>query len=132
MVDWIYIIKNNKDMIKIGKDISGWGGYSCQPTTKYELRKIIKDRIVKESYNCDLNDIDVSQIMDMSYLFFDSFFNCDISKWDVSNVNNMSMMFAYSKFNRDISDWNIRKDCYVENMFTGCQIKEEFKPKLPR
>ena len=123
-------------MIKIGKNISEFSVYSCQPKTKEELEKIIKDRISKEGSNCDLNDIDVSMITDMSYLFFDSKFNGDISNWDVSNVEDMSGMFAYSKFKRDISKWNVRKDCHVENMFTGLftgyRIKEEYKPKLPK
>ena len=62
-------------MIKIGKNLSDFSIYSCQPKTRDELEQIIKARISKEGYNCDLNDIDVSLITDMSYLFF-------ISKFD--------------------------------------------------
>ena len=116
-------------MIKIGKNISEFSAYSCQPKTKEELKEIINDRISEQGNNCDLNDIDVSLITDMSYLFFDSKFNGDISNWDVNNVEDMSGMFAYSKFKRDISNWNVRKDCNVENMFTGYCVKEEYKPK---
>ena len=56
-------------MIKIGNNISEFSSYSCQPTTKYELKKIISCRIKEQGPNCDLNDIDVSLIEDMSWLF---------------------------------------------------------------
>ena len=141
-------------MVKIGNNLSEWSAYSCQPKTKDELKYIIKDRISKEGPDCDLNDIDVSQITDMSYLFYESEFDGDISKWDVSNVidmtgvfyksnfnrdiskwntskvESMSYMFSASKFNRDISNWKINKACCVNRMFCECPIKDEFKPKI--
>ena len=140
-------------MIKIGKNISEFSAYSCQPKTNEELKEIIKDRISKEGSNCDLNDIDVSLIEDMSWLFYGSKFNGDISNWNISNVNSMrgmfkdslfnrdisrldvsnvrdmTGMFANSKFNQDISNWNIRKDCNARLMFAMCHIRKEFKPK---
>src|SRR5574344_420907 len=97
------------EALKIGKNLSEWSSYSCQPKTRDELKKIIKDRISKEGPNCDLNDIDVSQITNMSDLFYNSDFTGDISKWDVSNVENAGSMFLLSKFNGDISNWNTRK-----------------------
>ena len=117
-------------MIKLGKNISGFSTYSCQPKTKKELEKIIEDRISKEGPNCDLNDIDTSLITDMSFLFYKSKFSGDISKWDVSNVvTTMHAMFYESKFNQDISSWKINKNCDVRHMFDDCSIKEEYKPK---
>ena len=91
--------------------------YTCQPTTKDELKEIIIQRIKEDSPECDLNDIDVSMIFDMSYLFsanpnYQSSneifkdFNGDISRWNVSNVKNMGWMFwECKKFNCDISDY---------------------------
>ena len=64
-----------------------------KPANKEELKKIIKNRILTEGFRCDLNDIDVSDITDMSYLFYGSSFNGDISNWNVSKVTNMSHMF---------------------------------------
>ena len=42
---------------------------------KSELKMCIAQRIKEQGPNCDLNDIDVSHITDMSYLFCDSTFN---------------------------------------------------------
>ena len=140
--------------MKIGRDISKFSAYSCQPKTKEELEKMITNkRVSKDGPNCDLNDIDVSLITDMSWLFSDldfngdiskwdvsnvtdmagmfynSDFNGDISKWDVSNVVDMKKMFVLSKFNQDISNWKINERCAVYDTFFRCPIKEEFKPK---
>ena len=73
-------------MIKIGNNISDFSVYSCQPKTYRELEQIVNNRIDKEGPNCDLNDIDISLIDDMSGLFYNSKFNGDISKWNTSNV----------------------------------------------
>ena len=89
---------------------------NLQPRNKQELVRIIKDRIREQGPKCDLNDIDVSRVTDMSGLFsshgLDSF-NGDISGWDVSNVRSMTSMFEGSKFTGDISGWDVR---HVEDM----------------
>ena len=81
------IIKKNRNVIN----------YNYFPQTKEELREIIKQRIEQEGNEVDLNDIDVSEITDMSELFMDLDFNGDISTWDVSNVKNMRFMFQHCK-----------------------------------
>ena len=147
--------KVTTEMIKIGSNISGFSTYSCQPKTGDELKEIINSRVFMYGPNCDLNDIDTSLITDMSFLFYDSEFNGDISKWDVSNVVNMKRMFTFSSFNGDISEWNvsnvlntmkmfvlskfnqdvsnwkINKNCDTNDMFFCCEIKDDYKPKLP-
>ena len=115
-------------MIKIGKNISEFSVYSCQPTTKDELKEIINRRISEQGNNCDLNDIDTSLIEDMSLLFYKSKFNGDISGWDVNDMTTMQGMFWHSEFNQDISNWNINKKCDISGMFKFCHIKEEYKP----
>ena len=139
--------------MKIGRDISSFSTHSCQPTSKDELEVIIDSRVSKEGPDCDLNDIDVSLVADMSWLFSDSDFNGDISKWDVSrvktmygmfynssfngnindwdvsNVLDMTSMFVLSKFNQDVSNWKINERCVMYDTFFRCPIKEEFKPK---
>ena len=131
-------------------------GYIYHPKTKDELKDIIKQRIESEGNECDLNDIDTSNITDMSNLFAYSRFNGDISKWDVSNVTNMDSMFACSKFNNDISNWDVSNVINMEDMFIiskfnsdisnwdvsnvkfkldifyNCSIEEKYKPKFKK
>ena len=71
--------------------------------SKKELKELINQRFREQGLNCDLNDIDVSRVTDMSELFMSSKFNGDISSWDVSSVRDMSFMFYNSDFNGDIS-----------------------------
>ena len=91
---------------------------------KEELKALINQRIEEQGPNCDLNDIDVSGIVDMSLLFYKTEFNGDISQWDVSNVRDMSFMFCRSKFNGDISRWNVTNVVdmcctFLESHFNG-------------
>lgn len=91
---------------------------NIQPRNKQDLIRIIKDRIREQGPKCDLNDIDVSRVTDMSGLFsshgLDNF-NGDISGWDVSNVRTMTSMFEGSKFTGDISGWDVSN---VESMYS--------------
>ena len=113
------------EALKLGKS-----RYSCHPKTKEELQKIINKRIKEEGNECNLNDIDVSYITDMSYLFEGINFNGDISDWDVSNVTNMYGMFygCYS-FNQDISKWDVSNVTSMECMFKTC---EEFNQDISK
>ena len=105
--------------------------YKYFPKTKEKLKAIIKKRIKAEGNEADLNDIDVSNITDMSELFEGTGFNGNISRWDVSNVTNMTYMFYGCKsFNQDISNWDVSKVTDMEYMFDYCPIEEKYKPKF--
>ena len=130
--------------------------YNYFPQTKKELKDLINQRIEQEGNKVDLNDIDISNITDMSCLFSDpdfngdisnwdvsnvtdmrfmfygcKSFNQDISNWDVSNVKNMSSMFNVCKaFNQDISAWNVSKVTNLFHTFLNCPIEEKYKPKF--
>ena len=140
------IIKKNKSS----------NNYEHFPESKDELRDIILKRIKDEGNEVDLNDIDVSNITDMSSLFKNTDFNgnisswdvsnvkdmsymfwgCksfnqDISSWDVSNVTNMNAMFAWCEdFNQDISNWDVSNAKYFTDIFYNCKIKEKHRPKF--
>ena len=96
-----------------------------RPTNKEELKALIKERIKRGGVNANLNDIDVSQVTDMSSLFCDSEFNGDISKWNVGNVKNMWSMFAGSTFNGDISGWNVSNVEYMGYMFSDSKFNDD-------
>ena len=96
--------------------------YSFKPSDKEELQKFIRRRIREQGPNCNLNDIDVSEVDDMSWLFENSTFNGDISQWDVSNVKNMDSMFYKSKFHGDISKWDVSNVKSMYNMFENSPL----------
>ena len=96
---------------------------AVQPKTKDELKKIIEDTIKEQGFKCDLNFIDTSKIIDMSFLFYDTKFNGDISKWDVSNVKDMRYMFYKSNFNGDISKWDISNVERMDDMICGSPLE---------
>ena len=116
-------MKNLKDIIQerlhINKD-TGAHHYNYHPKTYNELKELV-DKLIKERGNdADLNDIDTSEITDMSYMFTYSSFDGDISQWDVSNVKNMQEMFYNSKFtgeNGDISNWDVSNVNNMKYMF---------------
>lgn len=126
-----------------------------RPKTKKELRSILEQRLELEGKDSDLNDIDVSKIEDMSFLFIDlDPGDIEISLWDVSNVTTMEGMFNNCRnFNADLSEWDIRNvknfnytfyfckkltsnfgkweinTSNHENMFFGC-LNVKVKPKF--
>ena len=104
------------------------------------LRALIYERIKDQGFKANLNDIDTSNITDMSQLFASTYgsdggynrrwllgdstdaidfsrFDGDISQWDVSNVKKMRAMFKGSKFNGDISNWDVSKVQDMAQMF---------------
>lgn len=90
--------------------------YRYFPKNRKELIDIIEKRRMEDP-NCDLNDIDVSAITDMTGLFKNTSFNGNISMWDVSNVTTMVSMFSNSAFNGDISNWNVSNVTDMTEMF---------------
>ena len=96
--------------------------YKYHPKTKKELKELLKQLIEERGNDGDFNDINTSEITDMSYLFDKLDFNGIISSWDVSNVTNMSYMFYGCKiFNQDISKWDVSKVNNMRSMFFNCE-----------
>jgi surface protein len=80
------------------------------------IKRTIKS-LIEEYGNVSLNHLDVSNVTDMSGVFFDTNFNGDISKWNVSKVTNMNCMFSHSNFNHDIGNWNVSKVTDMKGLF---------------
>ena len=122
-------LKNNKAIMnKYGAINEVEANKMFKVRTRDELQDLVMQRIRERGSNCDLNDIDVSSITDMSFMFGDSDFTGDISKWDVSNVKYMADMFANSKFNGDISKWDTSN---VKNM-SGMFAYSDFNGNISR
>jgi hypothetical protein len=108
-------------LVDFNGDISGWDTSNVERMAgMFSNSKFNNDSI------CDW---DVSNVENMETMFFESEFNSNISSWDVSNVYNMMGMFFRSNFNQDISNWEIRLDCNTDEMFTGCPIENNYRPK---
>ena len=145
--DKVVIKESINEKLKLTKG-SKFRTYNYYPKTKKELINLITKLIQERGEDADLNDIDTSEIIDMSYVFQYSLFNGDISEWNVSNVENMNYMFWYSKFNGNISDWDvsnvedmsemfefskfnqninnwkISKETLIRDMFRGCPLEK--------
>ena len=144
------INKYIQERLRINKD-TGNHHYNYHPKTRDELLELVNKLINERGNDADLNDIDTSEITDMSYMFTYSKFNGDISnwdvnnvknmqemfynskfsgkngdisKWDVSNVNNMKYMFCYSEFNVDISNWDVSNVKDMSFMFTNTPLEK--------
>ncbi len=89
-----------------------------KPLLKEELKTLIFQKKIP------LDEIDVSEITDMSNLFEGADFSelkGSLSNWNVSNVMNMSKMFANSSnFNQPLDNWNVSNVTDMSRMFFRC------------
>ena len=133
--------------------------YNYCPQTREELGDLLDQLLEERGLEADLNDIDVSNITDMSGLFSFTEFNGDISKWDVSNVTSMKVIFYWckkfegkglenwnvsnvtnmygmfyscKKLDCDLSNWDVSNVTKYDNIFYRCPIKDEYKPKFKK
>ena len=127
-----------------------------KPKDRNDLKELLKRMIEVRGDEGDFNDIDTSNIKDMESLFkHNETFNGNITGWNVSsvkymnimfwdatsfnqpignwkfpNVTNMNSMFSNAtSFNQDLSKWDL-KGKEKDNIFYGCPIKKEYKPKM--
>ena len=111
------------EALHVNKNTKG-NYHNYHPKYKDELKELVDKLIEERGNNADLNDIDTSEIIDMSHMFHNSKFNGDISKWDVSNVEDMTGMFWLSKFNGDISKWDVSNVKDMILMFDDCPLEK--------
>ncbi len=98
------------DIEELFELVSSWGRKDGFTTISQKIR--VSKCEPNACYN--LSNLDVSQITNISYLFYESLYNGDLSKWNVSNCKDMNCMFVRSSFNNDsLKDWDVSN---VENM----------------
>ena len=96
-------------------------------SSREQLIDIIQERINKYGNNCDLNDLDISLVTHLNYLFYlFPEFNGNISNWNTSNIIDFSFMFYKCKFNQDISNWKFSKKLTTtQEMFLNSEFNQD-------
>ena len=115
-------MKESVDFRLGGKANKGVQQFNYFPKDRDEFDALMKKLRKERGEEGDFNDIDVSNVTDMSYVFSEGKkFNGDISQWDVSNVTDMSCMFyGCENFNGDISNWDVSNVTNMRYMFYKC------------
>lgn len=72
-----------------------------------------------QSSNYRIKSWDVSNVEDMSDMFYDSNYFDDVSYWDTSSVLNMERIFARIRNNWNISNWNVSNVTNMSGAFYG-------------
>lgn len=131
-----YFPKDDEELIelieKLIKERGGDGDFNDIDTSKVTAMYNMFNGLV--NFNGDISGWDTSNVTNMSWMFTDAkSFNQDISGWDTGNVTDMYMMFYYAySFNQDISSWETGNVTDSRSMFSGCPIKEEYKPHFKK
>lgn len=130
------------DYKKICADICKVANLNEQETSiKFVPADVIDLRVLVNSANVYLGDIDISGLDDLTYCF--AIYNANqvvenkrtdfegIEKWDTSNVKSMLGMFAGCvNFDKDISMWDTSKVTHMDVMFASCKKFNQDLSKL--
>jgi len=96
--------------------------YKYFPKTTIELEKIINSLIKKYGNSVDLNNINVLNIKDFSYIFSNKNFYGNVSEWDTSNGTNFeSVFFECINFNSNLNNWDVSNGNTFYSMFCNCE-----------
>ena len=94
--------------------------------TEEKLREYLKSEVEKQGENVVIQNLDVSHIEDLSWLFVGSAAGVktlDLSGWKTSNVKDMSWMFGGCKTleSLDLSGWDVSNVKTMNDMFACCE-----------
>ena len=83
------------------------------------------------SFNQDISKWKFPNVIYMDGMFKEAkSFNQPIGDWKFPNVRDMNHMFSNAtSFNQDLSKWDL-KGKNKDEIFDGCPIKDEYKPKM--
>lgn len=99
-----------------------------------ELNRLVTSRVTdmselfnnRSGFNQDISNWDVSNVNDMSKMFYNTAFNRPIEIWDVNNVENMKLMFGKARrFNTDISSWQVSNVTNMYGMFFDTPFNQD-------
>ena len=115
------------EKLVLNKDTFKKSVYKYFPKTKGELQDILKQLLNerKDQDVIDLNDVDTSEITDMSELFCQNgkIKKINLSRWNVSKVENMNRIFAHCEnleSTGDLSSWDVSEVINMGYMFHNC------------
>ena len=94
--------------------------------SKEQLQEYLKSEIEKQGENVVIQNLDVSHIEDLSWLFVGiaaGVKTLDLSGWKTSNVKDMSWMFSGCKTleSLDLSGWDVSNVKTMNDMFACCE-----------
>ena len=94
--------------------------------TEEKLREYLKSEVEKQGENVVIQNLDVSHIEDLSWLFVGiatGVKTLDLSGWKTSNVKDMSWMFGGCKTleSLDLSGWDVSNVKTMNDMFACCE-----------
>ena len=119
-IEYMYHPKNKEELIECIKekiDKEGLGTKdnpldlndidTSKITDMHELFDVVDGNLpdLSENGNFDISDWNVSNVINMAYMFFNSNFNGDISNWDVSKVEDMLFIFGNCPLKNNPPKW---------------------------
>lgn len=93
---------------------------------RHVLRDLIEKEIAENGPACDLNHLDVSEMVDISNTFEGTGFAGDVSSWQVGQVIDLRRVFADCPYSGDLSQWDTNPRGHTDGM-----LAPSFKGTLP-
>ncbi len=90
-----------------------------EPITDQNIRQLVRDYLANPSGFPPIGSWNVSNVTDMSNMFFDAYnFDESLDSWVVSNVTDMSNMFnGATSFNQPLNNWIVSNVTNMSGMF---------------